>query len=76
MWGNVLSYQYVEEESNSQLGILRWWEYLVKPGIKKIGLERTNEMYAEKKEVLNLLFIRQAYLTRKLQLGQIHRLGS
>ena len=74
MWGTVLNYQ-GEGEDGQKVGILNWWENLVKPGIRKIGLERTKEMYIERKEWLNLLLIRQAYLTKKLQIGLVQKLG-
>ena len=48
---------------------------LVKPGIKKIGIERAKEINKEKKEELNLLLLRQVYLVRKIQLKQMDRLG-
>ena len=51
--------------------ILTWWEVLVKPGIKKIALERTKEVNRERRSHLNLLMMRQAYLSRKIQQGAI-----
>ena len=48
---------------------------MVKPGIKKVALDRTKEMNKSKKEELNLYLITQAYLTKKLQQGQKNRLG-
>ena len=68
MWEQVRSF-------DTQQGTLNWWENLVKPGIRKIALERAKEINIEKKESLNLLLIRQAYLTRKLQQGLISKLG-
>ena len=55
-------------------GSLLWWENLVKPGIRKIAMERNKEINKEKRETLNLLNIRQAYLTSKLQKGELFRL--
>ena len=74
MWERVMSFQENEEHSIVS-GILSWWELLVKPGIRKLALDRTKEMFLARKEVLNLLLIRQAYLTRKLQLGMNSMLG-
>ena len=71
MWERVRSFS----DSKSGSSTLSWWEQLVKPGIRKLALERTKEMYTFRKEVLNLLLIRQAYLTRKLQLGFTNKLG-
>ena len=48
---------------------------LVKPGIRKIAIQRSKEMNIARKEELNLLMLRQLFLTRKLQNGQVHRLG-
>ena len=49
--------------------ILLWWEHLVKPGIKKIALERTKVLNKERKSLLNLLMLRQSFLTKKLHSG-------
>ena len=71
MWDRVRSFS----DNISGSSILSWWEQLVKPGIKKLAIERTKEMYTSRKQVLNLLLIRQAYLTRKLQQGLTNKLG-
>ena len=52
----------------NSLGIMIWWEELVKPGIRKLLIERGKEINREKRGKLNLLLIRQAYLVRKLHL--------
>ena len=57
------------------LEILTWWELLVKPGIRKLALQRSKEINRERRGELNLLLLRQAYLTRSLQLGQLEKLG-
>ena len=46
-----------------------WWEKVVKPGVKKLGLQRSKEINKEKREALNLLLLRQVYLTMKVQQG-------
>ena len=69
VWERVRDFQ---DENTS--GSLMWWEKLVKPGIKKLALERNREINKEKREKLNLLNIRQAYLTAKLQNGELFRL--
>ena len=71
-WQRVRGFQ---DEESKQLGVLFWWESLVKPGIRKLAIQRSKEMNIARKEELNLLQLRQVYLTRKLQLGQYHRLG-
>jgi hypothetical protein len=59
-----------------RLGVstLTWWEYMVKPGIKKLAIERGKEINKDKRSVLNLLLLRQGYLTRKVQLGFLEKL--
>ena len=52
------------------LDTLIWWEKVVKPGIKKLGIKRSKEINLEKREALNLLTLRQCYLTRKIQQGR------
>ena len=48
---------------------LTWWEILVKPGIKKLAIERSKELKKERKNYLNLLMMRQTYLVKKMQGG-------
>ena len=73
---NMITWKRVREfQADTNIGSLKWWELLVKPGIKRIALERNKEINKEKGEKLNLLNLRQAYLTRKLQNGELHRLA-
>ena len=55
--------------------IISWWELLVKPGIKQILIERGKEMTHLKNGRLNLLLLRQSYLSRKLQQGNLNYLA-
>ena len=64
-----------QEVHDLGLDILTWWEVLVKPGIRKLAIKRSKEMNRERRGELNLLLLRQAYLTRQLQLGQMVKLG-
>ena len=57
------------------LDVLNWWELVVKPGIKKLLIDRGREINQERTGALNLLQIRQSYLVQKLQSGQHHRLA-
>ena len=66
-WQRVREFQ---DRESRQLGILFWWEYMVKPGIRKPAIQRSKEINTERREELNLLLLRQVYHTRKLQLGQ------
>ena len=63
-----------KEVRSHGVDILIWWEKLVKPGIRKLALERGKELKKERKSHLNLLLIRQAYLTRKIQQGVLSRI--
>ena len=56
--------------------ILTWWEVLVKPGIRKLAIERTKEVNRERRQYLNLLMLRQSYLTRKVRLGETGSLSA
>ena len=64
-WQRVRQFQ---NENSRELGTLYWWEKLVKPGINKIALQRSKEINKARREELNLLLLRQLYLTRKLVL--------
>ena len=46
---------------------LTWWELVVKPGLRNIGVKRKRELRKEHRGELNLLLIRQAYLVKKLE---------
>ena len=60
-----------------ELGVstLTWWEDLVKPGIRKLAINRGKEINKERRGKLNLLMLRQAYLTRKIQQGEMRKLA-
>ena len=64
-----------EEVKGLGLPMLRWWELYVKPGIRRIALRRSKELYKQKRGALNLLLLRQVYVTNKLQTGEVGRLG-
>ena len=44
-------------------------------GVRKIALERGKEMTFQRRGSLNLLFLRQSYLQRRLHAGQLQVLG-
>ena len=54
---------------NNGLDIIKWWEIVVKPGIRMIALRRAREIRSELRNKLNMLYIKQAYLVRKLKLN-------
>ena len=52
-----------------------WWELVVKPGIRRLGLRISKEIKREKRGKLNMLMLRQSFHTRKLQEGLLDHLG-
>ena len=50
---------------------MTWWQHLVKKGILQLARERKREMSKERRGLLNLLLVRQAYLTSKLLNGDL-----
>ena len=50
---------------------MTWWQHLVKKGILQLARERKREMNKERRGLLNLLLIRQAYLASKLLNGDL-----
>ena len=54
--------------------VLIWWEKLVKPGIRRLAITRGKEMNRDRRGFLNLLLVRQAYLTSKVQHGHLSKL--
>ena len=69
---SMLSWQEVRERG---LPVMKWWEIMVKPGIRGLAIDRSKEIKKEKRGELNLLLLQQAYLTKKLQAGELGRLG-
>ena len=57
------------------LDVVPWWDLIVKPGVKQLAIQRSKEMNKLKRGEINLLFLRHAYLTRKIQQGQTERMG-
>jgi hypothetical protein len=48
---------------------------MVKPGIKRLAICRSKEIDKERRSELNLLLLRQGYLTKKLQKGNMEKLS-
>ena len=46
--------------------LLTWWEYLVKGGIRQLAQTRGKELKNQRLGQLNILKIKQAYLTLKV----------
>ena len=66
----MMEWETVQQEG---VPVLSWWEMMVKPGIRKIAMERSKEINYNKRAELNHLLLRQAYLARKNQAGQFCR---
>ena len=60
LWERVRTFQGVTMDT------LFWWEKMVKPGIRKLGIQRTKDINKERREEHNLLFLRLVYLVKKL----------
>ena len=57
------------------LETMQWWEIIVKPGIRKLGMLRGKQLSKERRDNLNLLLVRQAYLNKKVKSGYLEKLG-
>ena len=57
------------------LNVIPWWEIIVKPGVKQLAIQRSKEINKTRRGEINLLFLRQSYLTKKLQQGDTGRLA-
>ena len=73
-----LSEAMVEWRSVRDLGVevLRLWEFMVKPGIRVLVLQRGKELSRERRGALGLLFLQQSYFARKLHAGDLHHLAA
>ena len=49
------------------LDILKWWELVVKPGIRYIAKERSREINLQKRGNLDMLLIQQAYIVNQIK---------
>ena len=63
-----------EEVKSYGIPVLSWWELLVKPGIRKIAIERTKEINRDRRKRLNLLMLHQSFLTSKVHAGEHEKL--
>ena len=54
---------------------LDWWELVVKPGVRQLGMLRGKVMKKDRRSMLNLLLVRQAHINKKIKLGQHEFLG-
>ena len=56
-YGNILHIQYNYE-------LLKWWEFIVKPGILKIVIENTKALNKSNTGRLNLLYLQQLHFCK------------
>ena len=60
---------------NFGMDTLVWWELVVKPGVKQLGMVRGKQIKKDRHSALNLLLVRQAYVNKKIKLGNQEWLG-
>ena len=65
-----------EEVLKEGLPVMSWWEMIVKPGVRKIAMDRSKELNRDRRAELNLLLLRQAYLLRKIQHSSMYSWGN
>ena len=63
------------EVRQAGLDLLSWWEYIVKPGVKKLLIERGKELNKDRYGQLNLLMLKQSYFVSKIQRGDSGKLA-
>ena len=71
---SMILWNEIKQSAGDSIDIVSWWELIVKPGIKKLLINRGKEINQQKKGRLNLLLIRQAYLVSKMHNGGLHKL--
>ena len=64
----MLEWQQVRERG---LPIMKWWELIVKPWIRKLTIQRSREINKTKRSTLNCLLLKQSFHTKELQIGNI-----
>ena len=61
-----MAWQQVRENGAN---VLKWWEYMVKPGICHLAKSRAAELQKQRCGQLNLLYLRQSYLASRVRGG-------
>ena len=64
-----LNFSHWLEVKQAGLNTLSWWELIVKPGVKKLLIDRGKELNLERSGQLNLLLLKQSYFVLKIQQG-------
>ena len=53
------------------LPAMQWWEIIVKPGIRRLAIQRSKELNKAKRSALNCMLFKQSFYTKELQAGNI-----
>ena len=61
-----------QQVKNRGLNIMKWWELIVKPGIRKLAIQRSKELNKCKRSRMNCLLLKQGFFTKELQAGNLH----
>ena len=62
----MVDWQQVRERG---LAIMQWWELIVKPGIRRLAIQRSKELNKIKRSRMNCLLLKQSHFTKELQGG-------
>ena len=68
----MVGWQQVKERG---LAVSPWWEMIVKPGIRRLAINRSREVNKLRRSKLNCLLLKQRYFTMELQSGVRNSLG-
>ena len=63
-----------EEVRKFGVPVLTWWEALIKPGIRKLAIDRGKEINRDRRSFLNLLMLRQTFLIKRIHSGNLELL--
>ena len=64
----MFEWQQVRERG---LDVMEWWEVMIKPGIRKLAIQRSKELNKIKRSRMNCLLLKQSYFTKELQRGAL-----
>ena len=54
---------------------MQWWEWIVKPGVRRLAIQRSKELNQLKRSRMNCLLLKQTFYTKELQAGSMSRLA-
>ena len=52
---------------------MHWLEIVVKPGVRRLAINRSKELNKQKRSILNCLLMKQVFFTKELQAGDMSR---